>query len=77
MSTRRPSRLDPQLHFGQVPGNIPAGERDAAREFPSLFHVENRALGEWDHLQQLLAVDERLALRLDLHTVAFIRLRIS
>src|SRR6218665_3680802 len=77
MSTGRPSRFDPLLHLGQVPGDISAGERDATWEFPSLLHVENRALGKRDHRQKCLAIDEGLVLHVAMHTVAFTRLRMQ
>jgi integrase len=41
--------------------NIAAGERDAAREFATLLHVENRPLSQWNHGEQLFTVDESLS----------------
>ena len=68
MSARRPACLDPLFHLGQVPRDVPTGEGDAAWEFPTLLHVEDRALGKRDHRQQFLAVDECLGINLfDLH----------
>jgi hypothetical protein len=61
-------RREPSFDLGQVPYNASRGQCEASREFPALFHPEDRAVSERHHLFKLLAPDgpcmcDRIGLR--------------
>ena len=58
MNARVLTSFNPVLNLSQVPSDISAGEHNPARKFPSLLHVENRALSQRNHCMKLAAIDE-------------------
>ena len=58
MNPRRSTRLNPFFDFGQIPRDASGGERNAARKFAPLLHVEDRALTQRNHRMELFAVDK-------------------
>lgn len=61
-----PSRGEPGLHLGEIPHDAPGRQGEAPRKVTALLHLVDSAVGEGNHLAELMASNrslERGALR--------------